>query len=107
MALDIAAGRFDGHDGAPIPVWHSLMTFNVIAQAVGAPRVSEAEIAQLTRHEPRLDNSKRSDEVADLAFGREIFLRRRAGRARVTIFDGAHEGLASAAIAWFEAHPGG
>ena len=107
VALDIAAGRFDGHDGAPIPVWHSLMAFNVIAQAVGAPRVSEAEIAQLTRHEPRLDNPKRSDEVADLAFGREIFLRRRAGRARVTIFDGAHEGLASAAIAWFEAHPGG
>ena len=107
VALDNAAGRFDGHDGAPIPVRHSLRAFNVIAQTVGAAQISEAEIAQLSRHEPRLDNPKASDKVADPAFGRELFLRRRAGRARVTIFDGAHEGIASAAIAWFEAHPGG
>jgi hypothetical protein len=83
------------------------MAFNVIAQSVGAPQVSEAEIAQLSRHEPRLDDPKGSDEVTDPTFGREIFLRRHAGRARVTIFDGAHEGLADGAIAWFEAHPGG
>lgn len=107
VALDISAGRFDGHDGAPIPVWHSLTAFNVIARAVGAPQVSEAEIAQLSRHEPRLDSPDRADKAADPSFGRDIFLRRHAGRARVTIFDGAHEGLASAAIAWFEAHSGG
>ena len=107
VALDISAGRFDGHVGAPIPVWHSLAAFNVIAEAVGAGTVSDAEIAQLSRHDPRLDNPDRVDKERDPTFGREIFLRRHAGRARVTIFDGAHEGIASAAIAWFEAHPGG
>ena len=105
LALDIAAGRFDGHVGSPVPVWHSLASFNAIAEALGEPQVTAQEIAELSRHEPRLDSPKESDLVTDLSFGREIFLRRRAGKARVTIFEGAHEQIASAAMAWFEAHP--
>jgi len=85
VPLDIAAGRFDGHDGAPIPVWHSLAAFNVLAEAAG---------------------ESHADTLPDPSFGRRIFLRRRAGPARVTIFDGTHEGIPAAAIAWFEAHPG-
>jgi len=104
VPLDIAAGRFDGHDGAPIPVWHSLAAFNVIAQAVGGSAVTAQEMAELARHDPRLESPTESDLVEDASFGRKIFLRRYAGRARVTIFDGAHEGIPSAAIAWFEAH---
>jgi len=106
VPLDIAAGRFDGHDGSPIPVWHSLAAFNVLAERLGEPQVTAEEIAQLTRHDPRLDKPTDSDTVEDPSFGRQIFLRRRAGKARVTIFDGAHEGIPRAAIAWFEAHPG-
>ncbi len=106
VALDISAGRFDGHDGAPIPVWHSLEAFNQIARALGDPVVTPQEIAELSRHEPRLDNPAPSDLIVDESFGRDIFLRRRAGRARVTVFDGGHEGIASATVAWFEAHPG-
>ncbi len=106
VPLDISAGRFDGHDGAPIPVWHSLAAFNVIARAVGAPVISDTEIAQLSRHDPRLDSPMASDTAADPSFEREIFLRRHAGRARVTIFEGGHEGLTRPTIAWFEAHPG-
>jgi cephalosporin-C deacetylase-like acetyl esterase len=105
VPLDIAAGRFDGHDGAPIPVWHSLAAFNVIAVAVGAPRVTAQEIAELSRHDSRLDRPTESDEVEDPSFGRRIFLRRHAGKARVTIFDGGHESLPEAVLAWFEAHP--
>jgi dienelactone hydrolase len=107
VPLDIGAGRFDGHDGAPIPVWHSLAAFNVLAEAVGDSQVTAQEIAELTRHDPHLERPMASDAVSDASFGRRIFLRRRAGRARVTIFDGAHEGIPSAAMAWFEAHPGG
>ncbi len=106
VALDIAAGRFDGHDGAPIPVWHSLVSFNEIAAELGEPQITAREILELSRHDPRLDNPQESDLVTDASFGREIFLRRHAGRTRVTIFEGAHEGLASAALAWFESHPG-
>jgi hypothetical protein len=106
VALDIAAGRFDGHDGAPIPVWHTLAAFNEIARALGEAQVSAQEIAELSRHDPRLDAPRASDSVTDPSFGRRVFLRRHAGRSRVTIFDGSHEGLAGAAIAWFEAHPG-
>jgi len=104
VPLEIAAGVFDGHDGAPIPIWHSLMAFNVIAEAVGEPGVSAEEIAQLSRHEPRLDHPKETDEVVDPTFGRHIFLRRYAGKTRVTIFEGAHERLPGAALAWFDAH---
>jgi len=105
VPFDIAAGRFDGHDGAPIPVWHSLAAFNVIAEAAGEPTVSAQEIAELARHDPSLLNPSESDLVQDASFGRRILLRRYAAKARVTIFDGSHEGIASAAIAWFEAHP--
>jgi pimeloyl-ACP methyl ester carboxylesterase len=106
VPLDIAAGRFDGHDGAPIPVWHSLAAFNVVAATLGEPQVTALEIAELTRHAPHLDHPTESDTVTDSSFGRRILLRRHAGKARVTIFDGAHEGIPAAAIAWFEAHPG-
>ena len=36
LALDIATGRYDGHDGNSVPIHHSLDAFNVVADAVGA-----------------------------------------------------------------------
>ncbi len=105
VALDIAAGRMDGHHGAPIPIWHSLAAFNQIAKALGEPVITAQEIAELSRDDPHLEDPQASDLVSDPSFGREIFLRRHAGKARVTIFEGGHEGLAEAAVAWFEAHP--
>ena len=104
IPVDIAAGGYDGHNGAPIPIWHSLAAFNVIAEAVGSEKVSADEILQLSRHEPRLDHPKDSDMLDDPTFGRRILLRRYAHKSRVTIFDGGHEGLPEAALAWFDAH---
>ena len=104
VPLDIAAGSLDGHDGAPIPIWHSLMAFNAIAEAVGEPGVSSEEIAHLSRHESCLDRPKETDQVDDATYGRNILLRRHAGKARVTIFEGAHEIIPGAALAWFDAH---
>jgi poly(3-hydroxybutyrate) depolymerase len=103
VPLDLAAGRHDGHTGS-VPVRHTLDAFNVIAGVVGADRISDAEIQQISRADGTLDAPRASDVVADASFGREIFLRRRADRVRVTIFEGGHEGLATAVVAWFERH---
>ena len=104
VPVDIAAGSNDGHNGAPIPIWHSLAAFNVIAEAVGERGVSANEIAQLSRHEPGLDSPTYSDQVTDPTFGRRILLRRYAGNSRITIFEGGHEGIPNAALAWFDLH---
>ena len=103
IAIDIAAGRHDGYTGS-VPIRHSLEAFNAVAAAMGAPAVSEAEITQLSRIDGSLDKPRPSDTATDASFGRALFLRRFAGRSRVTIFEGGHEGLAEAAVAWFERH---
>jgi hypothetical protein len=103
LPLDIAAGIHDGHRGS-VPVRHSLEAFNVIARAVGAPPVSEAEIEQLSREQGRLEKPIDSDRCEDPSFGRKIHLRRHAGKSRITIFEGGHEGIATAALAWLERH---
>ena len=103
--LDIAAGVRDGHEGS-VPIRHSLEAFNEIAKAVGGEPVSEAEIAELSAGpEARLSAPKPSDQVEDPAFGRGIHLRRQAGPARVTIFEGGHEAIASGQLAWLADHP--
>ncbi len=104
VALDIAAGVHDGHKGS-VPVSHSLLALNVIAKANGGAVISDDEIKQISRPNGRLENPLPGDQVVDDAFGRQIYLRRHAGAARVTIFEGGHEGIASAAIDWFEKHP--
>jgi poly(3-hydroxybutyrate) depolymerase len=101
--LDIAAGIHDGHRGS-VPIRHSLDAFNTIAAAVGGVTVSDEEIRQLSREKGRLDTPQPSDLVSDPVLGRKIYLRRQAGKARVTIFEGGHEGLPAAAIAWLEKH---
>lgn len=104
VPLDIAAGVHDGHKGS-VPVSHSLLAFNAIAKANEAVLISDDEISQISRPDGRLENPLHSDQVIDASYGRQIYLRRHAGAARVTIFEGGHEGIAAAAIHWFEMHP--
>jgi poly(3-hydroxybutyrate) depolymerase len=103
LPLDIAAGVHDGHSGS-VPVRHSLDAFNAIAKAVGAEPVTEGEIQQLSRPNGRLDRPRPSDQVTDPSLGRKIYLRRTAGKSRVTIFEGGHERVVPAAVAWLERH---
>ncbi|MFM7845205.1 MAG: GDSL-type esterase/lipase family protein [Planctomycetota bacterium] len=100
VPLDLAAGVTDGHTGS-VPIFHSLRAFNVLAQAQGAAAVSDEEMQQLWTA-GKLAKPQSSDEQADPTLGREIRLRRVAGKSRVTIFDGGHEGLPAAACAWLE-----
>ena len=97
--LDLAAGIHDGHSGS-VPVRQTLDAFNAVARAGGNETVGEDEIQCLSRTDGRLENPKPSDLEPDGPYGREIYLRRHAGPARVTIFEGGHEGLAGPAIAW-------
>ena len=104
VPLDLAAGVHDGHKGS-VPIRHSLEAFNTVAKALGKPVISEEEIVQLSRTDGRLDNPQPGDNVKDATYGREIYLRRTAGKARVTIFEGGHEGIAPAALDWLSRWP--
>ena len=100
VPLDIAAGIKDGHEGS-VPIRHSIDAFNAIAAAVGGAPVSEEEIQELSASPMgRLSSPRPSDQEQDAALGRQIHLRRSAGKARVTIFEGGHEGIGLAAIDW-------
>jgi len=94
LPLEIATGIHDGHTGS-VPVHHSLDAFNVLARVHHTQPVSAGEIAALSREEP-LQTSEEQDET----FGRTIYLRRYAGPCRVTIFEGGHEGLPKASLAF-------
>jgi pimeloyl-ACP methyl ester carboxylesterase len=103
VPLDLASGIHDGHTGS-VPVRQTLDAFNTIARAGGYEAITEKEIGQLSTPTGRLDAPKPSDLEPDRAYGRAIYLRRHAGPARVTIFEGGHEGLAGPAIEWLGRH---
>ena len=103
IALDIAAGIHDGHTGS-VPITHSILAFNLIAKANKQPGVSKEEIKLLSTPTGRLTNPLDSDMETDEALGRDIHMRRYAGNSRLTIFEGGHEGISSAAISWLEKH---
>lgn len=105
VPLEMAAGVHDGHRGS-VPVRHTLDAFNVVAGAQKLPRISEEEIAQISRPDGRLDHPRPGDTKPDATYGRAIYLRRTAGKCRVTIFEGGHERLAKAAAAWLSRHVG-
>jgi poly(3-hydroxybutyrate) depolymerase len=103
VPLDLGAGVHDGHKGS-VPIRHTLDAFNVVAAAQGLSGVAEEEIAQLSRPNGRLERPQPSDQQQDGALGRAVYLRRTAGKARVTIFEGGHERVAPAAAEWLARH---
>ncbi len=98
LPLDISAGVKDGKTGS-VPIHHSLRAFNVVAKAGGDKVIPETTMDELWE-QGRLSSPQPSDEADDPTYGRAILLRRSAGTARVTIFDGGHEDLPRAACDW-------
>lgn len=98
LPISIMAGVEDGHTGS-VPIRHSLRAFNVIAESHGGPLVSDAEIEQLSTHK-KLLSPTREDTAADPVLGRTIFLHRISGNSEITIFEGGHESIPSAAFEW-------
>ncbi len=103
VPLDIAAGIHDGHTGS-VPVDHALQAFNLVAEARGDRPVSERDMAALARPDGRLQRITTTDREVDPSLGREIHLRRYTGPSRVTIFEGGHEGIATAAVSFLKEH---
>jgi poly(3-hydroxybutyrate) depolymerase len=98
VPLDLNAGVTDGKSGS-VPIQHTLNAFNVVAKAGQHAPVSADEIEQLWT-KGALTAPQSSDTETDPTYGRKLLLRRHAGPARVTIFEGGHEGLARAGSAW-------
>jgi pimeloyl-ACP methyl ester carboxylesterase len=94
--LDINAGIRDGHSGS-VPVSHSLHAFNAVAEE--KDQVPQALIDELVQTAKAPDSHAFSGK--DLSYGKKQPLFRRASsKARVTLFNGGHELVASAALAW-------
>ena len=98
LPLDINAGVKDGITGS-VPIHHSLRAFNTISAANGDPVIPSEAMDELWG-QGRLQRPDPSDTRVDSTYGRDILLRRTSGNARVTIFDGTHEALPSAACEW-------
>ncbi|MFP6901070.1 MAG: prolyl oligopeptidase family serine peptidase [Opitutales bacterium] len=94
--LDINAGIFDGHKGS-VPVSHSLLAFNAVANE--ADQLTQAEIDEFVRTAKVPKGLVQA--IDDPSYGKKKPLFRRvSGKARVTLFDGGHELVPTAAIAW-------
>lgn len=98
LPVEIATGIHDGHTGS-VPIHQSIDAFNVIANALGEPPVDVATITALSA-----EDYDEPPAYHDETYDRGIHLRREAGLARVTIFEGGHEGIPEAAIAWLALH---
>ena len=96
--LHINAGIHDGHTGS-VPISHSLLAFNEVAEP--EDQLSQEDIQFFTEKEavpPRLIS-----DISDPSYGKhQPLFRRESGNAMVTIFEGGHELVASAAIAWIQ-----
>ena len=98
LPIDINAGVNDGHTGS-VPISHSLKAFNAIAKAHGNKIISKQEMDELWKTR-KLSKPTKLDQTQDKTYGRAIILRRESNAARVTIFDGGHEGLPNPACEW-------
>ncbi|MBE7561020.1 prolyl oligopeptidase family serine peptidase [bacterium] len=97
IPLDINAGIHDGHGSASVPISHTLDAFNVIASP--ADRIPEADIVFMTTSET-IPAGYPEPPVDDRYGTKRVLLRRSSGLARVTLFEGGHEIIPTAALTW-------
>jgi pimeloyl-ACP methyl ester carboxylesterase len=96
--LAINTGITDGHHGS-VPVGHTLRAFNAVADE--SDRLSDAAIASF-ESSPELAAPWRQS-IKDPTFGKKRPLFRRVSNsAQVTIFQGGHEIVFPAGLAWLE-----
>lgn len=99
VTIDLNAGIHDGHTGS-VPISHTLHAFNVLAQVNDAAEqsFSPEQIELLTRGR-KVPPELSTTQVAEPR-QKPVLLQRTAGAARVTLFEGGHEGDVRAAIHW-------
>jgi len=98
VQLHINAGIRDGHTGS-VPISHSLRAFNTLATA--NDQLTESEIEYFVKRAKVPPNLQQ--KITDPSFGKKqpLFCRTSANTT-VTIFNGGHELIEEAALAWFE-----
>jgi pimeloyl-ACP methyl ester carboxylesterase len=103
VAFDINAGIHDGHTGS-VPIGHSLRAFNMLAFANGeAEKVISDDQIKIFERTEKVPEELSSGRVDDPTYGeKSVLFRRESGPARVTIFEGTHEGIPEAGCAWLE-----
>lgn len=99
LKLHINAGIHDGHKGS-VPISHSLLAFNEVAEA--KDRIAQEDIRSFAE-KPQVPEGLKVN-VSDPTYGKnKPLFRRTSGSATVTIFQGGHQIVPSAAIAWIQA----
>jgi pimeloyl-ACP methyl ester carboxylesterase len=99
VTIDISSGIHDGHTGS-VPVSHALRAFNVLADSNGYPaaKISAEDINLIVERDEIPSHLKAS--LNDSGFTKHLLLRRQAGAARLSLFDGGHEILYDTAFEW-------
>jgi len=94
--LDMNAGIRDGHDGS-VPISHTLRAFNAVAAP--SDRISDADIACMVKKAEIPTHLRK--KLSDRTYGSKVpLLRKTSGAARVTVFQGGHEIVPTAALNW-------
>lgn len=106
LPLDLNHGVLDGKTGS-VPFHHTILAYNALALVQGDKIVSEEEIVQLDSQGHLSDPQDDDTDPDPLYPNRSIHLRRRSGTVRLTIFEGGHDLLVSAGIAFLAAHTRG
>jgi pimeloyl-ACP methyl ester carboxylesterase len=104
IPIAIDSGLRDGHDGASVPLSHTLRAFNELAKANGHDdkMLSEEDIQTLTQ-EARIPEHLAGEKEEEAGREHAVLFRRYAGPVRVTVFDGGHSVDIQAAFQWLEA----
>jgi dienelactone hydrolase len=95
--LDINAGIHDGHNGASVPISQSFDAFNALASK--KDKISNADVALFTNKQ-EVPEALRATVDDPLYGDKRVLFRRTSGKARLTIFDGAHDIVFEAALDW-------
>ena len=98
VPLDLNTGIFDGHKGS-VPTSQTLDAFNVLAAP--AERINGDDIAFIT--EKAKIPAALQVPLDDPHYQRgKVLFRKTSDNARVTVFEGGHEIIPEAALAWLE-----
>jgi acetyl esterase/lipase len=98
IPFDLNTGILDGHTGS-VPVSHSLKAFNALARPedqLPTPLIDEITASA------RIPETHRFPEADPLYGDRPVLFRRTSGQARISVFEGAHESIVFAGLAWLE-----
>ena len=103
IPIAIDSGLRDGHDGASVPLNHTLKAFNELAKANRHnDRIFSDEEIQTLTQEARIPEHLAGEKEEEAGRAQAVLFRRYAGPVRLTVFDGGHSVDMPAAFRWLE-----